>query len=136
MRLPDWQARLSAYILASWTRPLAPGQFDCMLFGAGGVEAVTGTDPAADFRGRYTTLKGGFRVLKNAGFLDHIACIDAHFARIPRAQAIGGDLAAVPGEDGTAAVGIVQGTLIYVLGPEGGLSLAPIEAALAVWEVR
>lgn len=136
MRLPDWRARLTAYVLASWSRPIEPGVFDCMLFGAGGVEAVTGVDLAADWRGRYTTITGGFRILKKAGYEDHIALVDAQLRRIPRAQAVVGDLAAVPGEDGAAALGIVQGALVYVLGSAPGLALVSLESAISCWEVR
>ncbi|RWR25420.1 hypothetical protein D2T29_22065 [Sinirhodobacter populi] len=135
-RLDDWKSRLSAYVLACGTRTLEFGVFDCSLFGADGVEAVTGVDIAADFRGRYTTFKGGLRVVRKAGFADHLAVFD-HFLgpRIRWMAATAGDLAAVTGEDGSPAVGIVQGANIYVLAPAGGLTLAPLDAALMAWRV-
>lgn len=52
-RRPDWQARLQQYLLRSLSKPFAYGEFDCCLFVADAVEAMTGTDLAAEFRGKY-----------------------------------------------------------------------------------
>jgi len=52
-RLPGWETRFYAY-LADALRAVQEGREDyCALFAAGAVEAITGEDPAAAFRGRY-----------------------------------------------------------------------------------
>ncbi len=52
IRHADWPARLAAYIEAHRSAPFAWGVHDCVLFASGAIAAITGTDPAASFRGR------------------------------------------------------------------------------------
>lgn len=135
-RWHDWQSRLTDYLLAARRQEIDPGKFDCMLFAAGGVRVMTGTDLAAEFRGRYTTLRGGFRILKKAGFPDHLALIDDRVGpRLGWMALRTGDVAAVPGDDGTPAIGIVTGDLVHCLAPVGGLGAVPLDAALCGWRI-
>lgn len=134
-RLPDWQARLMRYILDNRTRTLDPGQWDCMLFGAGAVEAMTGIDYAADYRGHYSSFNSGFKLLKKAGWASHTDMIDSLFARVDRAAARPGDIASALGNDGSSAIGVVQGAMIYMLASGGGYRLVPLSEAGAVWSV-
>lgn len=120
-RRADWRARLGAYVAAQAGRPFAPGRLDCALFVAGAVEAMTGHDPAAKFRGTYRTLAGGARALAAAGFADHVDFVAAHCPEVAPAFAAVGDLAVLPG--GRApALGVVQGGGVYCL-RAGGLAL-------------
>ena len=118
LRHPDWQARLVAYLHAARLRPFAYGRHDCCLFAADAVAAMTGVDIAAPWRGRYTTLRGGIRVLRRSGHRDHVALAAAHFAEIPPLSAQPGDLAVLATQAGPA-LGVVQGEAVYVLGPQG-----------------
>lgn len=133
MRHPDWQARLVAYLHEARLRPFAFGQHDCSLFAADCVAAMTGADMAAEWRGRYATMRGGLRLLRRAGFDDHIALAAHHFPEISKMLAQPGDLAVVPTEDGPA-LGVVQGEAIYVLGPTG-LGLVSILSAQRAFRV-
>lgn len=119
VRMKDWEPRLIAYLSGLKALPFVPGTHDCALFTAGAVEAMTSIDFAAEWRGRYKTLKGGQRALKKAGFADHVALAAALFEAVPPAFAHRGDIAVVTGADGVAALGIVQGEGVYVLKPEG-----------------
>lgn len=65
MRCADWEARLAAYIDSA--PAFAWGRNDCGLFAAGAVEAMTGVDHGAPFRGRYRTELGAARALRRAG---------------------------------------------------------------------
>ena len=133
-RHPDWQARLTAWLAEAARTPFRDGVHDCALFAAGGVAAMTGTDPAARFRGRYTTLRGGLRVLRHEGLAgNHIDLTARLFEAIPPAFARPGDLAAVTGDDGPA-LGIVQGEMIYVLRRDG-LGLVPLLSASTAFRV-
>lgn len=138
-RAPDWQGRLIAYLEETARQPFRPGTLDCALFAAGAVRAMTGTDPAAAWRGRYTSVKAGLKALRAAGFADHIAVVSASFAEIPPAFAAPGDLAQVTDLDGLPALGVVQGELIYVLRPgdtrNGGVGLVPLTLARRAWRV-
>lgn len=133
-RLPDWHPRLRRWLGTVAGHPLIPGVHDCCLFGAGAILAQTGIDLAAPFRGRYTTFAGGRRVLRRAGFDDHVALIAAHLPRTHVSTARVGDVAVVPGEDGDA-VGVVQGAAVYVLTQSGRLGLVPMAPVLHLFRV-
>lgn len=133
MRLFDWEARLSTYIGAVAREGFAYGRHDCALFAAGGVLALTGADPAASWRGRYSTELGGLRHLRRAGFADHIAHAESLFPAIAATGILPGDLAIV--DEGLGALGIVQGEMIYVL-RENGLGLVASGAARSFLGVR
>ena len=120
MRRPDWQARLTAYLSQCAREPYQLGQHDCALFAAGAVEAVTGVDPAAQWRGRYQTKAQGLLALKRAGHSDLIAATAAALPEIAPAFAAPGDIACVDDPvTGLPALGVVQGELIYVLREDG-----------------
>lgn len=135
MRLYNWETRLALYITRVAREGFAWGRHDCALFAAGGVEAVTGTDPAAAWRGRYDSLAAGLRLIRAAGHADHIAAADVMFPAVPPAMVLPGDLAVVEAEDGAPALGIVEGQLIYVLRPDD-LGLVTIEQASRLLGVR
>lgn len=132
-RFFDWQPRLITYLAEAGKRPFEDGVNDCALWLAGGVLAMTGTDYAAPYRGRYSTIRGGLRILRRDGFRDHIALAEHHLARKPVSFARPGDGAVVPVR-GEMALGIVQGTRIYVLN-QAGLALVPLTSAVAALEV-
>lgn len=134
-RLPDWQHRLQAWLQAATGQPMRYGHFDCGLFGAGAVEAQTGVDLAAPFRGRYTTFRGGIRVLRRAGYRDHVDLIARHLREIHPITALPGDIAAVPDADGRPAVALVQGSAVYVLAPAGGFGFAPLTEIQRLFKV-
>lgn len=126
-RHTDWRRRLTAYLAEKSRQPFEEGRNDCALFAAGAVQAMTGRDPAGDWRGAYDSTLAGMRALKEAGYDDHVAFAAAHFEEKPAAFARPGDIAVVPGPDGPA-LGIVQGPGIYVLNP-AGLAIVPLTAA-------
>jgi hypothetical protein len=117
-RLPDWNARVTVFLTQHARTPFRPGRHDCALFAAGCVEAMTGEDPAAAFRGRYSTLAGGRRVLRRAGFADHVALVASLFDEIAPLMAQVGDIAVVNSPEGPA-LGLVAGADIVVPAPQG-----------------
>ena len=105
MRLPDWQERLTGYLCRCARTPYQIGDHDCALFAAGAVEAVTGIDPAADWRGQYATKTCGLRMLRLAGHADHIAATAAVLPEIDPVFAAAGDIACVA-EDATGSLAL------------------------------
>lgn len=118
-RRADWRARLADYAASVAGKKFRFGQLDCALFAAGAVEAQTGLDLAAEWRGNYRSLAHGLRAIKEAGFSDHIDLVAAHFPTIAPSMARVGDIAVLPSDEGEAALGIVQGPGVYCLTPEG-----------------
>lgn len=133
-RLADWHSRLARWLCCVAPRPMQPGIHDCCLFGAGAIEAQTGIDIAAPWRGRYTTFAGGRRILRKAGYLDHVDLIARTLPEAHLSTASEGDIAIVPGEDGPA-VGVVQGHAVYVLHPSGRLGLMPLHPVQRLFKV-
>ena len=87
---------------------------------------------AAPWRGRYTTLRGGLRLMRRAGHADPIALVAAHFP--PTTTPRPGDLAVIATPEGPG-LGVVQGTHVYA--PAAiGWALVPRAAALSFFEVR
>lgn len=127
-RLPDWTPRLVRWLALAAPRPFVPGTHDCALFLAGAVEAMTGVDYAASYRGRYTTLRGGLRILRRDGFADHIALAAHHLPEISPAEARPGDGVVVETPDGPA-LGLHQGEAVWVLSPQ---RLALVSAARVI----
>jgi hypothetical protein len=134
MRYPDWKPRLIAYLETALRKPFKPGTHDCALFAAGAVNAMTGTDLAADWRGRYRTLKGGLKRLQKAGFADHIALAASVLDDIPTSFAGPGDLAVINTPDGRA-LGVVQGEGIYLLTTDNRMGLRPMAEAIRAFRV-
>lgn len=118
-RLPDWRVRLGEYMARVAYLPFRPGQHDCALFAAGAVEAMTGTDLAAAWRGRYRRLEDGQAALRDAGFASHVDLAARLFPEVLPSFAQAGDLAVFEADGGAEALGVVQGGAAYVLRPEG-----------------
>jgi hypothetical protein len=118
-RRPTWRADLTEYLAEVARRPFRPGAHDCALFAAGAVEAMTGVNPVSEMRGAYRTLDAGRAALQAAGYRDHIAVAEALLPPVAPARASVGDLAAVRASDGAMALGVVQGSAVYVLQLDG-----------------
>lgn len=137
MRLEGWELRLAALLSEARNRPFEWGAHDCMLFAADAVVALTGRDPAAEYRGAYDSALGASRIADPfggyAGLIDHcLAGIGSRLGNMKFAQR--GDIALIGTGNGPAA-GVVIGS--RVAAPvETGWALHPLNAALVVWAVR
>jgi len=135
-RLRDWRTRLHEVVEA---RRRAPFSFqegrDCALFVADCVHAMTGEDPAAQFRGRYTTDIGAMRVIRNAGFADLGDLVSSQLEEIAPARARVGDVAAVPVESPFGWVlGMVIGEQVIAQDIDG-LATFPRSAVIRAFRV-
>ncbi len=133
MRYPDWQIRLMHYVAGRARTPVDPNEPVCALFAAGGVEAMTGQDFAAEWAGRYSTTRGALRVLRKAGYADHVALVAERFEEIAVPFAAPGDLAVIATDD-VPAIGIVQGEMIYVQAVNG-VGAQPLLSAIRAFRV-
>ncbi len=129
-RLPDWQARLTAALME---KRHTPG--NCAEFAADMCLAMTGVDHAAPFRGRYTTINGGYRVLRKAGYSDHVDFVQKNFVEKLVVDAVPGDIVVLDGDDGPT-VGVVQGSAgCYVPSGRGMVGIVPISTVIRAFEV-
>ncbi len=139
-RRHDWQTRLDAYLRAAAATGFVWGETDCCMNAANAVRACTDFDPAAAFRGRYTTATGALRVLRRTlgrgaggtgGLVEELAMkIAGEFGltEIEPVYAQALDVAFVPGENGHGLDGIItfsDGTAFVVFTPEAGFTRMP-----------
>lgn len=71
-RYPDWPKRLREFMDSRATQPFSYGANDCCLFACDAVKAITGVDPAREFRG-YIGKEEAEAVLGEHGGVDGIA---------------------------------------------------------------
>lgn len=155
MRPEDWERRLLDFVEARRTVPFVWGTNDCALFAADWVAALTGEDPAAWFRGRYTTEGGAARALlawcKGQG-LDLRLAGSAGERFTARLEAVATDILGAPlntpllaqrgdvvsrdGDDGLGCLGVVLGALAaFPRRVPGGVVRAPVMGCRTAWAV-
>lgn len=133
-KLPDWQARLDLFVATSARRPFVWGDHDCALYAAAACDAQIGIDFAAPFRGRYSSLEEGLKLLQDAGFADHVALAAANLQEIPVAFAQVGDIAAVDlGDIGVGLTVVAGHRLIGPMMTAGGS--VPLTSAFRAFSV-
>jgi len=138
-RRPDWPDRLHQALEAVREAPFRWGTNDCALFACDVVEAMTGLDLAADFRGRYRSQAGAGVVLKRAcgGGLE--ALVEARaaehgIAEVPVAFAQRGDVVLLDSEAGPA-LGICLGASAALPRADQGFASIDMAAARRAWAV-
>ena len=137
-RYADWPDRLINFIAVRDRSPLKWGFTDCSLFASDAINAMNGSDPAHWFRGKYTTKKQAFKLLKQfggGGLTETTEKImkDMRYPEIRPDEANSGDLVLINVENvhphafgltsaimATPEVAIAQGKdgLVYVDDPE------------------
>lgn len=136
-RRPDWQSRLSAYIVAAAHRPFQYGVQDCGLFVAGAIEAMTGVDVAAELRG-YRNRTQAYDAIRRVCGRRRMDAVADHLARqfgieeIPPAFAQRGD--AVQRQAGSLGIVAMHGTELLTPYKDGLLRL-PMSRALRAWRI-
>ncbi len=114
MRIPTWEEALVNYMAEKRHEPFEYGANDCCLFAAGAVLQITGEDPMPEFRGKYDSLKGSLKVIKEIGAGTLEATLDGKFPEVGIGHAQRGDLAFFDG-----SVGVVMGGFAYFASDDG-----------------
>jgi hypothetical protein len=114
-RMLDWETKLADFIHANLRTPFAWGKFDCCLFACDAVQAVTGTDLARDFRGKYDSLASAYAMAKeySGGAIAELAekkAAEYELAEVPLAFASRGDV---------VLVSTVLGDALGIIGMDG-----------------
>lgn len=132
-RLSTWEAAFADFLAERRFMPFEYGRHDCALFGADCALALTGTDPAPDFRGKYKTKAGSIRALRTIGNGDLESTFDARFPARALAFARRGDLV-FNGE----AIGVCIGSAAVFVGEQNGapgLVSFPMAAMKKAWAI-
>lgn len=137
IRKPGWIAAYHDVIEDIRRTPFDWSAHECATgLAARVVEAITGHDFAAEYRGRYTTAAGAYRVMRHAGF-ENLADLAA--SCLPEyehpSQAHIGDIVAI--EDSsifTFVLGVVSGERIHALS-EAGLGTVDRSKAVRAFRV-
>lgn len=136
MRLPDWLDNTSAYLETCRTKQFVWGEHDCCLFAAEVAKRITGIDYARDFRGHYSTERGGLRAIRKYGAGNLPDTITQYLGEpVPPLLLSRGD-AALLKVDGLIghAIGVCWvGGLVYV--GQHGLVSMPLNYAVYGWRV-
>lgn len=130
-RYPDWPQILDGCIEAGKSRTFEYGSFDCCLFAADTVLAMTGVDYAAPFRG-YASQADAAVILDDhgglQGLLTHVLGEPVHVSQMGR-----GDVCLVEGALGLST-GVCTGSMCWVPSPSG-LVPVPRDRAVCAWKV-
>lgn len=130
-KLPDWQARLDAWVAYMHVTPFRWGAHDCGLNAASAVEAQIGIDFAADMRGRYIDRDTGLALLIEKGFNNHADFAASVLPEIAPAFARIGDIAAVDfGRHGITLM-VVAGQMLIGPMPDMAGSISRLKASRA-----
>ena len=133
-RVEGWEKSLNDCIEAALVRPFCWGENDCCLFAADAIRALTGRDPAGDYRRRYASAAQAAKLLQRLGGIEAIPGT-AGFEEVAVAFARRGDVVLAE-NDGNLLLGVVDmtGRRIAVPGAQG-LVFLPLESALKAWRV-
>jgi len=137
VRRSDWDSRLSGVVRDNRKRPHQFGQWDCLLWPAAAVKAVTGKDFGRGHRGKYRSVASAYRYLGTLGFTSTEAYLDSVLPQKPVGFAQKGDLVLVRTATGNNP-GVCMGAFALVVGEDGtneGLVRVPRAHWLKAWAV-
>lgn len=124
VRRPDWEAALGQALEAASDKPFAWGAWDCVHFVAEAVQAMTGADPLADYRGGYATEAEAWAALSERDGNLRQACKRVFGGMIRPAFARRGDVVMMRGG---MAVGVCIGAQAAFVSDDGNeLVLRPM----------
>lgn len=132
----NWATKLNETIAAASAIPFAYGTHDCALFAANCVQSMTGTDLAADVRGRYQSKPGAKLLMREKYGGDLEQCMEqiALQYSLVEGSPMGtkrGDIVLCDTAEGPA-LGIVSGHYCCFAGPKG-LTMITVRECRRAW---
>lgn len=132
-------AELGAYLEQAGQRAVVLGEHDCMLFPGGWLLELTGRDPAAEWRGSYSTPLEAAQIVASEGGMAGLMGKGAESIgayRVPPNEAPLGAVGVVmaPTETGMAETGAIRSGVGWAVLSDTGVTVAPLQA-LAAWAV-
>jgi hypothetical protein len=135
-RLPGWEDRLDAVLVAAANKPYRLGSHDCLRLACRAVEALTGQDYWRDFSGRYCSQKGALRRIRMYGntLTDAVTAVLGINPMEPM-MARRGDLLTYRDEKGEH-LGVCAGATVALMA-EGGVTFVALDDSrlLHCWRI-
>jgi len=129
----NWPEVLDKCISDARGKPFEWGEHDCCMFAANVVEELTGTDYAAEFRGKYKTMRGASKAL---GKIPLDKTMDKKLKRTQHPNR--GDVVLIGKEitqQPLPALGICLGMTVALIGDQG-IEFLPVAVIAAAWDVH
>lgn len=123
-----WELRMHEALQAAHSRHFKWGQFDCALFSASILQAITGFDYGDGIRGQYSNKRGCYEFIASLGGLDEY--LGGLFNETTVALARRGDLVRLDN-----ALGICDGRYSLFLTIDKGLTTRPTLQCNKAWEI-
>jgi len=120
------------------SEPFVWGSADCLLSLADIIKDARGYDPAAPFRGRYSTRIGALRVTREFGGYEgalEAMAYDADWREIDPSSAKIGDIGIVENARG-AVGGVIKDNVLWLGRKDFGFHAFPTERIARAWRVR
>jgi hypothetical protein len=136
VRFPDWRKRLDDYLDSVDRKPFDWIKINCAFFAADAVEAQTGIDLAANFRGLVTDEQSAMKALADAGYSDVIAATvgTKRLPEISMGEQRIGDLAVVDDARFGPCLAVIGGSHLTCMALRGKGSL-PLTKATRIFKV-
>lgn len=134
MRLPGWEARLEAVLVAARATPYVLGEHDCFRVACRAVEALTGVDRWPEFAGYRTRREALALLAAHGGSFE--AAMDWFFgvAHVSPRLARRGDICAVQTQDGEKHLAVCTGARVEMTAPHGLVQAGLLEC-LCAWRI-
>jgi hypothetical protein len=135
-RKQNWHNGLFELIRSRRDAPFEWGKNDCTLFAADCVEAITGVDLAADYRDKYSSEVGAYKLLKKEFEGDIGRAVERFLGEgIPPLRARRGDIVLIDsGRPLSPALAMCEGRYVVAPGPHG-LAFQELSKALKAWRI-
>lgn len=137
-RVANWRAALALQFQQARTRKFEWGKFDCALFACDCIWAQLARDPAAAFRGRYSTEAQATALLGNGGLAAIAVQIASQFGfkEVSAGHAGRGDVVLIRNGTPQGALAIVDFTAAFAVCPgTRGLIRVRRHRWLRAWKV-
>lgn len=134
-RAENWRTAFYAAIDAHRFHRFEWGVHDCAVLTADCIQAVSGVDLAARFRGQYASKKQAEELMQAVGWENPVAILASAFAEIHPSRAIVGDAAVVKTSSGPATAPVV-GSELVVFSPGGFIGLVSLSEAVRAFRIE
>lgn len=135
-RLAGWRSRLEGVVDEYRLSQLDFGKFDCAIFCARAIEAITGARVGDPAWWRYGSRRGGAKIMLEAGFTNLADLTASVLPEIHPSQAYIGDIAALESDTEFGyALGVVTGDRIFVVREGAGIGTVDLLAAKRAFKV-